>query len=307
MPPTKKKIVRKKAVRRKTAPKKTGHQTTRTKNRQLDNDSLTAELNQSIATTEMFPDQTTKQTHYIAVDADNDDLTKKNRLVWLIVAIIGLMITGFWFSTLRQNIAQTASAGDLKEIADQVSQNINEIKNIFSEVKATSQETVSQYQDLQQLEQLKTNTLKEIELNLDSAAWPENMEKSLNLSLKSPSGWTRKNDGQSIVIASYDDPNNLPESLGQLMITKRENPTKTTLTDWTDKNLNADYSFDKEIFIDFQPALKYHRTNATTTEISYSIFTEKNGDLYELNVYTRNGHAYLAILEKIISTLKFLQ
>jgi len=226
MPPTKKKIVRKKAVRRKTAPKKTGHQTTRTKNRQLDNDSLTAELNQSIATTEMFPDQTTKQTHYIAVDADNDDLTKKNRLVWLIVAIIGLMITGFWFSTLRQNIAQTASAGDLKEIADQVSQNINEIKNIFSEVKATSQETVSQYQDLQQLEQLKTNTLKEIELNLDSAAWPENIEKSLNLSLKSPSGWTRKNDGQSIVIASYDDPNNLPESLGQLMITKRENPTK---------------------------------------------------------------------------------
>ena len=288
MPPTKKKTVRKKAVRRKTAPKKTGRQTTRAKNRQLDNDSLAAELNQPLATTEAVPNQTTKQTHYIAVDADNDDLTNKNRLVWLIVAIIGLMITGFWFSTLRQNIAQTASAGDLKEIADQVSQNINEIKNIFSEVKATSQETVSQYQDLQQLEQLKTNTLKEIELNLDSAAWPENIEKSLNLSLKSPSGWTRKNDGQSIVIASYDDPNNLPESLGQLMITKRENPTKTTLTDWTDKILIPTIPLTKKFSLTSSRRLN-------TTELmppplkSLILFSPKNGDLYELNVYTRNG------------------
>lgn len=306
MPPTKKKAVRKKTARKKTTRKKAA-KTKTTADDQKHNDKIENNLPKISNDPDRYQEQEKKQPQYIAINHSDSDLDNKNRLVWLIVMFIGLFITGFWFWTLRQNIAQTASDGDLKKIADQVGQNIDEIKNIFSEAKATSQQSIDQYQQAQDIEQLKNSTLKEIELNLDSGSWPEYISEPLKLSLKYPSSWSQKNNSQSITLASYQNQDNLPESLGQLIITKRQNPTKTSLTDWADKNLGDEYLFEQEAFVDFQPSLKYQKANATSSEIAYSIFTEKNSNIYEFNVYGRNADAYLAILEKIISTIKFLQ
>ena len=245
---------------------------------------------------------------YIPISNDDSEFESRNKLTWLIVIAIGLGIVVFWFWSLRQNISKMGSGEDLQTIAKQVSQNVADLKNLFSEVKTGTQEQLQQYKSAQEIEALKNSTLKQIELNLDSGTWPEHISEPLKISLKYPSTWSKTDDGKTIALASYPDQNNLPESLGQLIITQQKVSGQATLTDWADKNLGDEYLFEKEIFVDFQPALKYQQQTATSTDISYSVFVQKNNAIYEIKAYSRNGQSiYESILEKIISTINFLQ
>lgn len=285
--PTKKKVYRAK----KTAPRKT----------ELESDYR--EEKKGAAS----PEKPAAEPKYISIRDIDPEMESRTRLTWIIVGIIGCGIVIFWFWTLRSNILKAGGGEEVQKIAQQISQNIDELKNIISS--AQNNGDLQQNQNSPDIEKIKNETLKQIELNLDSASWPEHISEPLKLAVKYPSAWSKQEDAGSLILSSYDNKDDLPPSLGQLIITNKGRFPKTTLTDWADKNLDDQYSFDQEVFVDFQPAVKYLKSDAaTTTDISYSIFVQKNDNIYEISAYGRNGRdIYGFILEKIISTIKFSQ
>ncbi|MEK7653148.1 MAG: hypothetical protein AAB358_01545 [Patescibacteria group bacterium] len=252
----------------------------------------------------------TNELQFIPVNDFDPRLQTKQRLVWLIAGGIGLMIVIFWFWTLRQNVSPREGTDNLDKLGQEVESTIGDLKNIFDSAKNMANQ--SGLTEQQALDQAKMEVLQQIKVNIDSAKWPIHTSKVLGLSLQYPQNWTKKETKGIITLSSYESPENVPEVLAQVIISKMENPDGLAINDWLSQNTDAiqDYlpSEEKNIFVGGVEAAKYEQSGIGANDISYFLYVEHEKNIFEIKIYSRNGkNLYEPLLEQVVKTIKFIK
>lgn len=248
---------------------------------------------------------------YIAVNEIDEELQAKSRLVWLIVGFLIIALVFFWFWTLRQNMKQQSTAENLQTLEQEINKTVAQIKNIFTDTKNLVNQASDAISQEAEIEKLKNEIISQIELNLDSANWPQHTSQLLKISLQSPAVWTKQENQESLILKSFNSASGTPKIFGQITISRQNNNSGLTLNEWfSQKNPEAaNYLLSAEsIFVSGQEAVKYLKQNIAAADIDYLLYAKNSKDVYKIAVSVQNGKdLYEPILEQIIKTIKFVK
>lgn len=251
------------------------------------------------------------QKEYINIYDKDPVLEAKFRLSWVIVGALGIILMSFWFWQMKMSINRS-SDGDsgLKEIGNEISDSMDELRSIVDSAKNAIGGTNGDLPSQQDLEDIKASVLQQIKVNLESENWPQHSSELINVSFKYPEDWTKQEDKDSILIASYDL--TIPSEqkvFTDITITKIDNENNDSLED-LGIDLELYNKTDEVIFIDLILAKKYQSNNIELNvdrDISYIIILEKDKTVYKIKVYSKNGkNIYESIISKILSTIELI-
>lgn len=230
-------------------------------------------------------------TDYVSIEEPPKDPIKQ-KILWLAVGAIFLIIVVFWFWTIRQNLRLDGNA----DFASDISQTITEARDIY----AQTQEMINQPSQAAELEKIKQEIIAQLQVNLNSADWPTHTSEILDLSLKYPTDWTKKETLQSLVLTA---PGKLP---AQMAITSRQNRKKLSLEKWLWENKPAGNYPPTPITLAGQNGFKY--AVEEENNLSYLIYFDRAKAILEIKVSAENGkNLYEPIFNQILKTLNFTE
>ncbi|MDO8669717.1 MAG: hypothetical protein Q7K65_05510 [Candidatus Buchananbacteria bacterium] len=230
----------------------------------------------------------------------------KSKLAWLIVGIIMIIIVSFWFWSLKTSMKNKENdTADLNEITAEINNVISEFKSMVGNTKNAIDQAGSQIDRQAELEKIKNEVLAQIQINSDSANWPEHSSQLLNLSLKYPANWDKQEIKDSLALASYDlKSTTTPEISAKIIITKIKNNSQKTEDLIENK---SDYQKStEEIFIDLVPAEKYNSKATKENALSYLLFVTGAKNIYQIDIYTSDSNIFETTINKILSTIDLL-
>lgn len=244
---------------------------------------------------------------YVEINEINPELESKKRLMWLIVGCLALIVLLFSFWTIGQNIKRQSGA-DFSGLAKEANEAMAGLKDVLTDAQSAGVDVASEVSGQMELEKIKNEIINQIQLNLDSADWPEHSSEVLGISLRYPPAWNKKEINGSIVLSSFVA-TSTPKIFGQVTIKREANNKKIPLADYLKaKNLEASgfvLSSDK-IEISGQPAIKYDQSDAGENNISYLVYASQGNFVYEIKVEAQNGKGlYEPILSEILNTMHF--
>lgn len=233
-------------------------------------------------------------------------LQTKSRISWLIVGIIMIVIISFWFWSLKISMRNNNNdSSDLNKITSEIDSIVGEFRAMMGKTKNVIDQTNSQAEQEKAIERIKNDVLNQIQTNLDSANWPQHSSNLLELTLKYPTNWFKKEEKNLITLASYDlKSTTTPEVSAKIVITKITN-NNTSIESLIENK--SDYTkSQEEIFIDLLPVEKYNKNTTTENNLSYLLFISKNKNIYKLEIYSNTKSIFEATINKILSTIDLL-
>ena len=243
---------------------------------------------------------------FINVLDKNPVLQTKSRLSWLIVGIIMIVIISFWFWSLKISMRNNNNdSNDLNKITSEIDSIVCEFRAMIGKTKNVIDQTNSQAEQAKEIERIKNDVLNQIQTNLDSANWPQHSSNLLELTLKYPTNWFKKEEKNLITLASYDlKSTTTPGVSAKIVITKITN-SNTSIESLIENK--SDYTkSQEEIFIDLLPVEKYNKNITTENNLSYLLFISKNKNIYKLEIYSNTKSIFEATINKILSTIDLL-
>lgn len=244
----------------------------------------------------------TPRIEFINIYEHDPVIKSKSRLAWLVVGIIMIAIVAFWFWSLKTTMIKNQSNDDdLNNISTEIDNIVKEFKEMVGNTKNVI-DSNNQTEREKEIARIKNDVLAQIQINSDSANWPEHSSKILGLSLKYPTHWFKKEEKNLITLSSYD----------LKSTTTPEISTKITISK-IDANIAIDDLFEanyqktaEEIFIDLIPAEKYNDKNSGENSLSYLLLVESTKNIYKINIYSNNKNIFEATINKILSTIDLL-
>lgn len=244
----------------------------------------------------------TPRIEFINIYEHDPVIKSKSRLAWLVVGIIMIAIVAFWFWSLKTTMIKNQSNDDdLNNISTEIDNIVKEFKEMVGNTKNVI-DSNNQTEQEKEIARIKNDVLAQIQINSDSANWPEHSSKILGLSLKYPTHWFKKEEKNLITLSSYD----------LKSTTTPEISTKITISK-IDANIAIDDLFEanyqktaEEIFIDLIPAEKYNDKNSGENSLSYLLLVESTKNIYKINIYSNNKNIFEATINKILSTIDLL-
>lgn len=240
-------------------------------------------------------------------------LQTKSRLSWLIVGIIMIIIISFWFWSLKISMRNNNNndSSDLNKITSEIDSIVGEFRAMMGKTKNVIDQTNSQAEQETEIDRIKNDVLNQIQANLDSANWPQHSSNLLELTLKYPTNWFKKEEKNLITLASYDlKSTTTSKILANIAITKISDNKKgikiEDLINEYDDYKNYQKS-SEEIFIDLLPVERYDQINTAVNNIMSILFIRNNANIYQITIYSQNGkNIFEATINKILSTIDLL-
>ncbi len=257
-----------------------------------------------------IPETTITGKKYVTINENNPAVEAKIKIIWLVVIVLAIGLLTFWFWTLKNNLGQSRLSREagLAELSRGIESTIADITANLKDTKKNIDEQQKSLMDGQELEKIKEEVLKQIQLNLDSSSWPQHTSANLGLSLQYPTDWQKHEDNKSLnlkILKATDAKTNI---IGQIAITKVANPKNIPLIKWLEakKDELKNYSTDNKIFyLDGQPALKYILKNSGRN-LDWLVFIGFNKNIYQISAAVNEGGGlYEPIIDKILSTIEF--
>lgn len=250
-----------------------------------------------------------KDHEFIPINSHDPEIENKNRLLWIIVAIIAVGLIGFWFWSLKKNIVETINNyQNSPELADKV----NELKNTFDATKQIIGNADKNITTQKDLTLLKQQIIKDIENNITKQSWPQHSSEILGLSIQYPLGWQKIETNGKIVLNSYDNTltTTTPIIFARIIIEANDLASTTPqLAAQTIVNSHPDkYSLSPEQYkINGQTAQKIIETNINSQSLSEILIAASKNKLYKITIQSPGGKdLYRQILDEIISTISFI-
>lgn len=244
-----------------------------------------------------------KKVRRLFIDINNNDPVVETKLVWLkvIVAIIAVAVVASWFYNLKTAVLTRTknSTANQESLTERIGQVINQFASLPQKTKEawpTDQTATSVNQSLLEI---KNRVLGEIEINLNSAQWPEHSSDLMQLSFQYPPDWQKQETRDYILIAA---PNNAGS---QITISPKANPKQLAPKEWLAENnlpLPTIGVLENKT-IDRQPTIWSNQS--TEQQINHLIWTKFNDKIYQITAQGAAGDALL--LDKILSNIKFSQ
>lgn len=241
---------------------------------------------------------------------DKDPIIQtKSRLSWLIVGIIMLGIIFFWFWSLKMNMGgmrdEYNDSTDLNKITSEINSVITEFHNMIGNTKNVINQNNNEVDQQNEIEKIKNDVLAQIQINSDSANWPQHSSKLLGLSLKYPTNWFKQEKKDLLILSSYNlESTSTPEISTKIIITKIAS-SNTKIESLIDNK--SDYiKSSEEIFIDLIPAEKYNKIINEENVLSYLLFINNTKNIYKIDIYSNNKNIFEATINKILSTIDLL-
>jgi hypothetical protein len=240
---------------------------------------------------------TAKKKEFIDIYETDPVVDIKSKLSWMIVGGVMIILVFFGFWSMKMSIDKSNADADLSGITTEINKSVEEFREIVSDTKSMIEHANDDLLKQQEIESIKNDVLRQIQVNLESENWPTHISGLIDLSFKYPENWNKTEDATSIVISSYDtSATSSPELFGSITIQRSEG------LDVVDTEIYT--KTDDEIFIDLLPVKKYKKTDSELKDISY-IITVPNS--YTIEVYSKNGkNLFEPIINKILSTIELL-
>ncbi|MFA5029859.1 MAG: hypothetical protein WC518_03975 [Patescibacteria group bacterium] len=252
-----------------------------------------------------------KKNSYIVINEPDGEVEKKSKLTWLVVGVLALIVLVFWFWTMKNNVKEALKSSSDYDLGQNLDQALTDLRGIINDSQKNLAQETAVPEQKSQLEQVKNDIIQKLQINLNSDNWPQHSSEILNLSLRYPPDWYKKEAADTLMLTSYSPATSTPKILGQVIITKKTSTNKLKLEEWLKLNQGdlSDYLPDKnKLFIDGQPALKYLKQTMEEKDISYLVYAGQQKNIYEINVYSRGGQdLFEPVFSQILSSLKFIK
>jgi len=246
---------------------------------------------------------------YININENQSELSSKNRLLWIIVAIFGLALAIFWLFTLRINIKKETDDIGFSQIAGQIS---DSLARFDTEIKNRSLPEPINAEDLAAI---KDNLEAQIKSNPDSSAWPTHELTLLEISIQYPSDWSATLDDRQAVLTDFQPSASTVSNqinFGRITINELANSAKLDLASWQKKNQP-----DLDGYIPDQPlfaaasgspeSLTYQSNKATGLDRLIYLNNPSGKKVYEIKIEANGDFDYYRPLaEAIVKTIKIL-
>jgi len=250
----------------------------------------------------------TPEKQFINIYERDSLIAAKSKLSWLIVGLLVLALVIFWFWSMKTTIKKNDTDSNLKEITAEITNIIKEFRGLVSDTRNAINQTTNDLATQESLEQIKNEVLAQIQINSESANWPEHSSKPLGLALKYPTNWFKQEKRDSLVLASYNlSSTSTPEVFTTLTITRIADKKKDIkISDLLEKPENYQKSIE-EIFIDLAPVEKYNLIATGQNDISSILFVKSDLNIYKIEIYSQNGkNIFEPVISKILSTIDLL-
>ncbi|MFA4872011.1 MAG: hypothetical protein WC610_03065 [Patescibacteria group bacterium] len=247
---------------------------------------------------------------YVAINENNPAVEAKIKIIWLVVIVLSIGLLTFWFWTLKNNLSQPLNDKGLAELSRGIESTIADIAANLKDTKKNINEQQKELMGGQELEKIKEEVLKQIQLNLDSSSWPQHTSANLGLSLQYPADWQKYENNKSLNLKILKATSTKTNLAGQITITKTANPKNIPLIKWLEakKDELKNYSTDDKIFyLDGQSALKYILKNSGRN-LDWLVFIGFNKNIYQISAaINEGGGLYEPMIDRILSTIKFVR
>ena len=250
----------------------------------------------------------TPEKQFINIYERDELIAAKSKLSWLIVGLLVLALVIFWFWSMKTTIKKNDADSNLKEITAEITNIIKEFRGLVSDTRNAINQTTTDIATQESLEQIKNEVLAQIQINSESANWPQHLSKPLGLALKYPTNWFKQEKRDSLVLSSYNlSSTSTPEVLATLTITRIADKRKDIkIIDLLDKPENYQKSTE-EIFIDLVPVEKYDLIAVSKNDISSILFVKTGINIYKIEIYSVNGkNIFEPVISRILSTIDLL-
>ncbi|MBI5766011.1 hypothetical protein HZA71_02165 [Candidatus Falkowbacteria bacterium] len=257
-----------------------------------------------------IPETTITGKKYVVINENNPAVEAKIKIIWLVVIVLSIGLLIFWFWTLKNNLNRPFNDKGLTELSRGIESTITDIAANLKDTKKNIDEQQKELMDKQELEKIKEEVLKQIQLNLDSSSWPQHTSANLGLSLQYPADWQKYENNKSLDLKIFNATDAKTNLAGQITIIKTANPKNIPLIKWLEakKDELKNYSTDDKIFyLDRQPALKYILKNSGRN-FDWLVFIGFNKNIYQISAAVNEGGGlYEPVIDKILSTIKFVK
>lgn len=237
----------------------------------------------------------------LAFRETSEELQKKQRFLWLSVAIFTILLLICWISILRFNIKKEFNTIDFDQLSKQIKENLDKFD---TEIKNRNK---PQEINLNELESIASDIENKIRDDFDSSLWPDYDFAELGLAIRYPDNWKKISDAGKLLIS--DQASTSQELHGKISIALKS--SNLTLDNWIKINpLPEYYQKEKTVFI-------FSSTTPTSyswikipkdaeSQISEKIYYIKiDSKIIEINAeYPKDNEYYQKIIEEIIKTIK---
>ncbi len=252
---------------------------------------------------------------YIDIYKKDPEREKKLQLLWLITIPAAIALIIFWFWLLQHNLANQKQNGDTRDLRDDITKAMNDIKNNINLSQAQNIVTTSSSTDINEV---KNKIIEQLQKNLNPETWPSHDSEILAISIKYPPEWSQNEQKESITISAPSLSSSTSGSTvstdntySRISIIRISVTTKTKLEDWLKKNAPSTDDFtlasNTKNSIDGRQATTYQQTNSGKNDINQIIYVQNGKYIYEIQVNVL-GRKTLdnQYINGIINNIKFL-
>ena len=209
---------------------------------------------------------------------------------------------------MKATIKKNSADNNLNEITAEITGIVKEFRGLVNNTKNAINQTNDEIATQESLEEIKNKVLTQIQINSESANWPQHSSELLGLALKYPTNWFKQEKRDSLALVSYHlSATSTPEVFATVTITKITDKKKDIkIIDLLEKPENYQKSAE-EIFIDLASAEKYDLIAVSKNDISSILFVKNDINIYKIEIYSQNGkNIFEPVIGKILSTIDLL-
>ena len=163
----------------------------------------------------------TPEKQFINIYERDQLVAAKTKLSWLIVGLLVLALVIFWFWSMKATIKKNSADNNLNEITAEITGIVKEFRGLVNNTKNAINQTNDEIATQESLEEIKNKVLTQIQINSESANWPQHSSELLGLALKYPTNWFKQEKRDSLALVSYHlSATSTPEVFATVTITK---------------------------------------------------------------------------------------
>ncbi len=234
-----------------------------------------------------------KEPRYLEIKKQPSQEEKiKNRLLWLIVGGLGVILIFFSFWHLATNIVSKS------RLESEINQEWEGFKKSFESEEALNPA------EKEAFEKTKEKIISQLKENLNRAEWPWHHSEILGVGFQYPPEWQKIETTGKIIITSYKNNQPPEENFGRLTVELIETETNLSLENWLEENkINLQEYRQNEIA--GRPA--WEKTNQLNSQgFNQTGYLRAENKIFRLTAEADcRGELYQTIFEKIISSLEF--
>lgn len=245
---------------------------------------------------------------YVEINAYDAATEKKKVVLWLVIGFLVFALAAFWLwilnNSLRAQKNELSTSESLSSIVDSITGDLAQAKQKVDEL-------IEKVQENNAAQEVKDGVIDSLKSGLDITDWKTATSTSVNLAVKYPRSWNASEAGKSLIISSYDFSTGTPSVFAQVIISKKDNPQKISLSDWFDKegSNKSDYYIDAAgLSIGGVPAIKYVKKDAAAGDINWLVYAMRANAVYQFDIVAPEGKdLYEQSVNNILKEIKFIK